>query len=78
MEIDLEKDIETLLKGEKLESKSKIEHREENSSAFVELDIEKVREEMSRWETKIEELSKNEIIKDAKDKFKRDVVTVIK
>jgi hypothetical protein len=78
MEIDLEKGIETLLKGEKLESKAGGDDEEEDGSAFVELDTDKVREEMSKWETKIEELTKNEIIKDAKDNLMRDFVVVIK
>ena len=57
IEKDLEKCIETLLKGEKLESKAGGDEGEEGPCAYVELDSDKVREEMSRWETKIEELA---------------------
>ena len=61
MSIDLEKSIEKLIKGEKLVSAGG-DGDDDEGEGFSSQDLVKIREEMSRWETKVEEIGKNEII----------------
>ena len=52
--INLEKSIEKLAKGEKLDSAGgDDEDEKEDGSGFSELDLTKIREEMGKWETKV-------------------------
>ena len=56
--IDLEKSIETLAKGEKLDGAGgDNEDEAEDGSGYSQLDLTKIREEMGKWETKVDEIS---------------------
>lgn len=77
MSIDLEKGIEKLIKGEKLDGASS-EDEESGGESFVNLDLAKVRAEMQKWEGKVEEIGKNEAIKANADHLMRDFVVVVR
>lgn len=75
--IDLEKGIEKLLKGEKLNSNS--EDEEESGEDYSEKDIPKILEEMTSWNTKIKEsLSGNDDLKKKTAGMPRDFVVLIR
>jgi hypothetical protein len=79
MSIDLEKGIEKLLKGEKLDSTGGDDDEEEGGSdSFSQLDVVKIREEMTKWDAKVGEISKIENVKNNADQLMRDFVVVIR
>ena len=77
MSIDLEKGIEKLIKGEKLDSAGG-EDEESGGETFANLDLAKVRAEMQIWEHKVQEIGKNEAIKANADHLMRDFVVVVR
>ena len=77
MSIDLEKAIEKLIKGEKLDAAGG-DDDEEGSEAFSNLDLVKVREEMSRWDAKVEDIGKIAGLKDHAEQLMRDFVVVVR
>jgi predicted DNA binding CopG/RHH family protein len=77
--IDLEKSIEKLAKGEKLDGAGGDDEDEaEDGSGYSQLDLTKIREEMGKWETKVEEISKIENVKNNLQQLMRDFVVVIR
>jgi hypothetical protein len=78
--IDLKKSIEKLAKGEKLDGAGGDDEDEEkdDGSGFTQLDLTKVREEMGKWETKVDEISKIENVKNHLQQLMRDFVVVVR
>ena len=77
--IDLEKSIEKLAKGEKLDGAGgDDEDEKDDGSGYSQLDLTKIREEMGKWETKVEEISKIENVKNNLQQLMRDFVVVIR
>lgn len=77
--IDLEKSIEKLAKGEKLDAAGGDDEDEsEDGSGYSQLDLTKIREEMGKWETKVEEISKIENVKNNLQQLMRDFVVVVR
>jgi thiol-disulfide isomerase/thioredoxin len=76
MSTNLEQGIEKLLKGEKLGAAGGDDDDEESGESFAPLDLVKIREEMSRWEGKVEELAKNDKVKQSALGLKIDHVIV--
>lgn len=78
--IDLEKSIEKLAKGEKLDGAGGDDEDEEkdDGSGFTQLDLTKVREEMGKWEAKVDEISKIDNVKNHLQQLMRDFVVVVR
>lgn len=76
--IDLEKAIEKLIKGEKLDAVGGEEDGEDDAGGYAKRDLSKIREEMARWDAKVGDISKIEVLKSVSGTLMRDFVFLVK
>lgn len=77
-ERELEKDIETLIKGEKLSGVSGGDEEGTEEAKGEELDLEKIQEELQRFKETVVALSKNEALKAAAEEMPRAFIVCLR